>query len=89
MKGRYKMTNQEIFNILSEREEKLFYIYLNNKNEKTKVDHEQAKINLIEFANRTGCKNQQQKDNTIKYIKLRLYNNKVYSLFLLFKSKYI
>ena len=53
------MTNQEIFNILSEREEKLFYIYLNNKNEKTKADHERAKINLIEFANRTGCKNQQ------------------------------
>ena len=58
MKGRYKMTNQEIFNILSEREEKLFYIYLNNKNEKTKAEHEHAKINLIEFANRTGCKNQ-------------------------------
>ena len=52
------MTNQEIFNILSEREEKLFYIYCNNKNEKTKAYHEHAKINLIEFANRTGCKNQ-------------------------------
>ena len=52
------MTNQEIFNILSEREEKLFYIYCNNKNEQTKADHERAKNNLIEFVNRTGCKNQ-------------------------------
>lgn len=51
------MTNQEIFEALSEREEKTFYAYCSNPTEDTKAAHEIAKRNLVDFAKRTGCHN--------------------------------
>lgn len=52
------MTNQEIFEILAENEEKLFYAWCANRdNEEIKKAHEAAKKALEEFAKKTGCHN--------------------------------
>lgn len=50
------MTNQQIFELLSERESKLFYAYCEDKdNEALKAANESAKQTLINFAHATGC----------------------------------
>lgn len=52
------MTNQEIFDILADHEEKLFYMLCNDKeNESLKTAHENAKQSLEAFALATGCHN--------------------------------
>ena len=57
--GRYKnMTDQEIFDILADHAEKLFYALCKNKeNEALKTAHENAKQSLKAFALATGCHN--------------------------------
>lgn len=51
------MTQQEIFNMLADNEEKLFYAYNANKTEELKQAHEAAKMALESFARATGCHN--------------------------------
>ena len=52
------MTNQEIFDILADNEEKLFYAWSRDFNNKElKEAHEAAKEALIAFAKATGCHN--------------------------------
>ena len=51
------MTNQEIFNVLADNEERLFYAYCSNKTEELKAAHEAAKQALEAFAKSTGCHN--------------------------------
>ena len=52
------MTNQEIFEILADNEEKLFYALCRDKgNETLKAAHESAKQSLESFALVTGCHN--------------------------------
>lgn len=51
------MTNKEIFNMLADNEEKLFYAYSANKTEELKVAHEAAKKALEAFAKATGTHN--------------------------------
>ena len=52
------MSNQEIFEMLSENECTLFYAYSANKdNERLKVAYETAKEALVAFAKETGCAN--------------------------------
>lgn len=52
------MTNQEIFNILAENEEKLFYAWSNDRENKELEDaHIVAYKALEEFAKATGCHN--------------------------------
>lgn len=51
------MTNQEIFNMLADNEEKLFYAYNANKTEALRIAHETAKKVLETFAKETGCHN--------------------------------
>lgn len=52
------MTNQEIFEILADNEEKLFYALCQNRNNNTlKMAHESAKQSLEAFALATGCHN--------------------------------
>ncbi len=59
IKGRCKaMTNQQIFEILADNEEKLFYALCQNKENKTLRDaYKSAKQSLEEFALATGCHN--------------------------------
>ena len=50
------MTNQEVFEMLSENESKLFYAYCDDSdNEALKAAHESVKQALINFARDTGC----------------------------------
>ena len=52
------MTNQEIFEILADNEEKLFYALCRDKDNKTiKTAHESARQSLESFALATGCHN--------------------------------
>ncbi|WP_290095397.1 hypothetical protein [Bacteroides acidifaciens] len=52
------MTNQEIFNLLADNEEKLFYASCADKNSsELKEAHKAAKIALETFAKVTGCHN--------------------------------
>lgn len=52
------MTNQEIFEMLADNEEKLFYAKCAAPdNEEIKKAHEAAKKALEEFAKKTGCHN--------------------------------
>lgn len=52
------MTNQQIFEILADNEEKLFYALCQNKENKTLRDaYKSAKQSLEEFALATGCHN--------------------------------
>lgn len=51
------MTNQEIFNMLADNEERLFYAYNQNKTEELKTAHTAAKQALEAFAKATGCHN--------------------------------
>ena len=52
------MTDQQIFDILADHEEKLFYALCNDKgNEPLKAAHESAKESLKAFALATGCHN--------------------------------
>lgn len=51
------MTNQEIFNMLADNEERLFYAYSANKTEELKAAHSAAKQALEAFAKATGCHN--------------------------------
>lgn len=52
------MTNQEIFEILADYEEKLFYALCQNKNNNTlRIAHESARQSLKAFALATGCHN--------------------------------
>lgn len=52
------MTNQQIFDILADNEEKLFYALCQNKeSEPLKTAHESAKRSLEAFALATGCHN--------------------------------
>ena len=52
------MTNQEIFELLAENEEKLFHAWSREpRNEILKKAHEAAKKALEEFAKLTGCHN--------------------------------
>lgn len=52
------MTDQQIFNILADNEEKLFYALCQNKgNEALRTAHESAKQSLEAFALATGCHN--------------------------------
>ena len=52
------MTDQEIFEIFADHEEKLFYALCNDKgNEPLKAAHESAKRSLEAFALATGCHN--------------------------------
>lgn len=53
----FKMTNQEIFDMLADNEEKLFYAYNANPTEELKAAHDAAKLALISFAAATGCHN--------------------------------
>ena len=52
-----KMTNQEIFEMLSENESKLFYAYSANPTEEMKAAHRSAREALEAFAKATGCHN--------------------------------
>lgn len=50
------MTNQEVFEMLSENEARLFYAYCDDRdNEALKAAHESVKQALINFAHDTGC----------------------------------
>lgn len=51
------MDNQEVFNMLADNEERLFYAYNANKSEALKAAHEAAKAALEAFAKETGCHN--------------------------------
>lgn len=52
------MTDQQIFEILADNEEKLFYALCRNKeNETLRTAHESAKRSLEAFALATGCHN--------------------------------
>ena len=51
------MSNQEIFEILSENESKLFYAYSANPTAEMKAAHEAAKKSLEAFAKATNCHN--------------------------------
>lgn len=52
------MTNQEIFEMLADNEEKLFYaVCATPNNEEIRKAHETAKKALEEFAKKTGCHN--------------------------------
>lgn len=51
------MSNQEIFEMLADNEQKLFYAYCANKNDELKNAHEAAKQALETFAKATGCHN--------------------------------
>lgn len=52
------MSNQEIFEILSENEERLFYaMCADSKNEELKAAHTAARQALEAFAKATGCHN--------------------------------
>lgn len=51
------MTNQEIFNMLADNEEKLFYAYSANKTEELREAHKAARQALEAFAKATGCHN--------------------------------
>lgn len=52
------MTNQEIFDILADHEERLFYaLCRDNENEALKAAYENAKRSLKAFALATGCHN--------------------------------
>lgn len=53
-----EMTNQEIFNLLADNEEKLFYASCADiNNSKLKEAHKAAKVALETFARATGCCN--------------------------------
>ena len=55
-KGYKIMTNQEVFEMLSENEAILFYAYCEDRdNEALKAAHESIKQALINFARDTGC----------------------------------
>lgn len=52
------MTNQEIFNLLADNEEKLFYASCADTNNlELKEAHKAAKLALETFARATGCHN--------------------------------
>lgn len=51
------MSNQEIFEMLSENESKLFYAYSANPTEEMKAAHEAARKALETFAKVNGCHN--------------------------------
>lgn len=52
------MTNQEIFEMLADNEEKLFYALCRDKDNNTlKAAHESARQSLEAFALATGCHN--------------------------------
>ena len=51
------MSNQEIFDMLSENESKLFYAYCKNPTDEMKKAHKAAKEALEAFAKSTGCHN--------------------------------
>ena len=52
------MTNQEVFEMLSENEARLFYAYCDDRDNKAlKAAHESVKQALINFAHDTGCNN--------------------------------
>lgn len=51
------MTNQEIFEMLSENESKLFYACLANPTEEMYAAHNAAREALEAFAKTTGCHN--------------------------------
>ncbi len=52
------MTNQEIFDILSDNEEKLFYAWCKDKdNAELKAAHVAARAALVAFSQATGCHN--------------------------------
>lgn len=52
------MTNQEIFDMLSENESRLFYASSRNpENEELKAAHAAARAALVSFAAATGCHN--------------------------------
>ena len=52
------MANQEVFEMLSENEARLFYAYCDDRdNEALKAAHESVKQALINFARATGCNN--------------------------------
>lgn len=51
------MSNQEIFNMLADNEEKLFYAYCANKTEELKAAHQAARDALKAFAQATDCHN--------------------------------
>jgi hypothetical protein len=51
------MNNQEIFEMLSENECKLFYAYNANHTEDLKAAHQAAREALEAFAKATGCHN--------------------------------
>ena len=52
------MSNQEIFDMLADNEERLCYAYWANPTEELKAAHEAAKAALEAFARATGCRNQ-------------------------------
>lgn len=53
-----QMDNQEIFELLSEAESKLFYAAIRNKtNKELQAAHKSAKELLESFAKSTGCHN--------------------------------
>lgn len=51
------MNNQEIFNMLADNEERLFYASLANPTLELKAAHAAAKAALESFAIATGCRN--------------------------------
>jgi hypothetical protein len=51
------MTNQQIFEMLADLEEKLFYIDVTHQTKETLTAHEAAKATLEAFAKATGCHN--------------------------------
>ena len=51
------MSNQEIFEMLSENESKLFYAYCANPTDETNAAHKAAKEAIVAFAKATGCHN--------------------------------
>lgn len=56
--GGNNMSNQDIFDILADTEEKLFYAWCNDKdNGALQKAHESAKEALKAFAMATGCRN--------------------------------
>ena len=52
------MTNQEIFDMLADNEERLCYAYWANPSEELKAAHLAAKAALEAFAKATGCHNE-------------------------------
>lgn len=51
------MNDREIFEMLADNEEKLFYAYCANKTDELKNAHAAAKQALEAFAKATGCHN--------------------------------